>query len=280
MKKTTTGFVIIGGDKRQKFLAKNLQKENYNLLTYAEWTKSPGAEVVIGPVPCSVDGIHFYNENPDEKIVMQDVFKKISDSKNKIFIAGAISKKARADAEQLGVTVIDLMEMDEVAIKNAIPTAEGVVKVAIENSDITLMNSEVLVLGYGRCGKVLANMLSGMGAKVTVTHRNGSAMIEAFGLNAVHLNDFEKEIQKYDFIINTIPTLLITSDTLNKMKKETLIIDIATSPGGVDFEYAKEKNIKALLCPGLPGKVAPRTAAHTLFFAIQNFLEEYFNSIQ
>ena len=53
--------------------------------------------------------------------------------------------------------------------------------------------------------------------------------------------------------------------------KNTLIIDVASKPGGVDFEYAKRNGYKVIHALGIPGKIAPRTAATYM----KNIIEKY-----
>ena len=130
-----------------------------------------------------------------------------------------------------------------------------------------------MVLGYGRCGKVLANMLKGIGALVTVSYRNDddSAYIEANGFDKCNIYEIKSCIKNFDFIFNTIPACILDKFVLKQVLKSTIIIDIAQAPGGVDYNYARDLNIKALYCPGLPGRVAPFTAAKILKDSLLNF---------
>jgi dipicolinate synthase subunit A len=57
---------------------------------------------------------------------------------------------------------------------------------------------------------------------------------------------------------------LITAQVIASMPQRTVIIDLASKPGGTDFRFAERRGIKAILAPGLPGIVAPKTAGRIL----------------
>ncbi|MBR4282673.1 MAG: hypothetical protein IKT35_03055, partial [Clostridia bacterium] len=98
---------------------------------------------------------------------------------------------------------------------------------------------------------------------VTVTSRNDDTLTEGIlhGYNVLNTKKIGTEIQKYNLIINTVPTLIFNETLLKKCKKDVKIIDLASVPGGVDFEMAKTLGIDAIHALSLPGKTAPKTAA-------------------
>ena len=144
------------------------------------------------------------------------------------------------------------------------------------NSPITLHGSKCIVLGFGRCGKVLAHMLKGIGANLSVEARSLSdlAYIESYGYKPVPLGELSQCMDQYDFIFNTIPTMILDEKKLNKVKKDCVIIELASKPGGIDFNVAKKRGIKIIDAQSLPGKVAPETAAKIIFDTILNAYSE------
>lgn len=140
------------------------------------------------------------------------------------------------------------------------------------NSQITLHGSKSIVLGFGRCGKVLAHMLKGIGTDVSVAARSVAdlAYIESYGYKALHLSNISKEIGIYDFVFNTIPTMILDEKKLDKINKKCLIIELASKPGGVDLDVAKKLGINVIDAQSLPGKVAPETAAKIIYDTILN----------
>jgi dipicolinate synthase subunit A len=154
------------------------------------------------------------------------------------------------------------MKMDDVAIYNAIATAEGAIMEAIKMQPINLHKSRCLVLGYGRCAKVLAAKLKGMDAQVTVCARNKTArsLAKSFGLEVMDFTELKRRICQYDHIFNTVPKQILKEDILRKISKESCIIDIASYPGGTNHQMAEKLGICAKLCPSLPGIYSPKSS--------------------
>jgi len=173
-------------------------------------------------------------------------------------------------------TLIQLFERDDVAIYNSIPTVEGTIMMAIQHTDFTIHGSNIAVLGLGRVGMSVARTFHALGAKVKVGARKSEhlARITEMGVEPFHLSDIEKEVRETDILINTIPYLIVSASVLSKLPVHTLIIDLASKPGGTDFRYAEKRGIKALLAPGLPGIVAPKTAGQILANVMSQLLHE------
>ncbi|HHY15839.1 MAG TPA: dipicolinate synthase subunit DpsA [Firmicutes bacterium] len=176
---------------------------------------------------------------------------------------------------QYGLGLIEIAEIDELAILNSIPTAEGALQVAMENTAITIHNSRCLVLGLGRCGTTLTRVLLALGAKVTVASRSGADLARAIALGAEPLALANlKTSTNYDLIFNTIPAMVLPRSYLRLLDSNLVIIDIAASPGGTDFAAAEELGIRAIHALSLPGRVAPKTAGEILVRTIPRLLEK------
>ncbi|WP_067921684.1 dipicolinate synthase subunit DpsA [Alicyclobacillus shizuokensis] len=168
--------------------------------------------------------------------------------------------------QSAGLRLVKLMELDEVAILNSIPTAEGAIALAMQHTDITLHGARVLVVGFGRCGQTLARTAAALGAKVRVAARDTAdlARIIEMGLEPVAMDGLEAAVRDIDVVFNTVPAPILTAEVLKVMPRETVIIDIASKPGGTDFRYAERRGMKAILTPSLPGLVAPKTAGRII----------------
>jgi dipicolinate synthase subunit A len=173
-----------------------------------------------------------------------------------------------------------LFSRDDVAIYNSIPTVEGTIMMAIQHTDITIHGSNVVVLGLGRVGMSVARTFHLLGSKVKVGARKPEhiARITEMGLSPFHLDELTNYVSDTDILINTIPHLIVTAKVIAKMPVQTLIIDLASKPGGTDFRYAEKRGIKALLAPSLPGIVAPKTAGTILANVLSNLLEEVYEN--
>lgn len=187
--------------------------------------------------------------------------------------AGQVLVKIAANSR---LRLVELMKMDEVAILNSIPTAEGAVQMAMEMMPITIHGSCALVLGFGRTGATLARLLGAMGARTRVAARRPEylARITELGLMPVPFADLSHYLGEADVIFNTVPVPVLTGEVLDKVSPGTVVIDLASAPGGVDFQRAESIGVNAVLAPGLPGKVAPTTAGRILAKVIIRLLYE------
>lgn len=290
----STSFSIIGGDLRIIKLAKMLANEGHTLYTYGlekaeELKDTPNiifadkiskaipkdVEVVIGPIPFSSNGNNINAPFSDKEISIRELIHYLN---AKILIAGSISPEVYEIATDDYIEIVDIMKREELAVLNTISTAEGTIEIAIANTNKIIHGSEILILGFGRIGKVLARKLAGLSAKVTCAARKDEdlAWIRAYGHNETNINALGKNLSKYDIIINTVPHLILNKEKLEYVKKDVLLIDLASNPGGIDKREAKDLNLKLIWALALPGKVAPVTTAEFIKDTIYNILKEIY----
>lgn len=288
----SSNYAIIGGDLRIVKLAKMMAEDGNVINTFglekAEelnecknivFHNSLGsavksADIIIAPIPFSKNGVEINSTFSNKKILIEELLNNI---KHKKLIAGSIKQEIYNIAERNDTKVIDIMKNEDVAILNAISTAEGAIEVAFSNTQNTLHGSNVLILGFGRLGKVLAKKLEGLSAKVTCAVRKNEdfAWIKAYGYKSTNINNLSENLYNYDIIINTVPVLILNKMRLQKLKKDCLLIDLASNPGGIDFEEAEKLGIKCVWALALPGKVAPVTTAEIIKNSIYNMSKEY-----
>ncbi|MFC5712097.1 dipicolinic acid synthetase subunit A [Thalassorhabdus alkalitolerans] len=189
---------------------------------------------------------------------------------------GISNKTLDEMAKKAECSLIKLLERDDVAIYNAIPTAEGTLLLVIQDTDITVHGSETIILGLGRVGMTVARTFSALGAYVKVGTDNSAerARAEEMKMKAFPLKELPEKVQSADICINTIPAPVLTGHVLAHMAPRCIIVDLASKPGGTDFTYAKKRGIRAKLAPGLPGLVAPKTAGRILADVAVRLLEE------
>lgn len=284
-------FAIIGGDLRTIKLAEMLAKDRHEINIYglekAEDLKNKqniiqcesikkatqDVEIVIGPIPFSSNGNTVNAPFSNKEITIREMMHVIN---AKVLIAGGIIPEVYDMANDEYIEIIDIMKREELAVLNTIATAEGTIQIAIENTNKILHGSEVLILGFGRIGKVLARKLAGLSAKVTCAARKDEdlAWIQAYGHKATNINSIGENLKQFDLIINTVPHMILTQVRLENVKKECLLIDLASNPGGIDKKAAKNKNLKFIWALSLPGKVAPITSAEFIKDTIYNIIKE------
>ena len=164
---------------------------------------------------------------------------------------------------------LDYMKIPEIAIQNAVATAEGAICEAIKASSINIQSSRCLVIGYGRCGTVIADKLSCLKADVSILTIKSADIARAC---ASGYSKASGDFSAYDFIFNTAPAMVITPGRINTMKGSCIIIDIASKPGGTDFDYCKSRGITAKHCLGLPAAYSPETSAKIIFDEIIKYI--------
>ena len=277
-------YAVLGGDLRNIFLAKKLQESGATVTLYGankyegekiKESKSlkeaiQGANYIIGATPCSNDRENLNTPFSDTTINMENLFSMMTSEQ--YFCAGRIGENLQELAREYNVQTYDFLEREEMAILNAIPTAEGAVKIAIEETDITLHGSKIMVIGFGRIGKILCKILSGFSARVYVVVHKEAAYAEAksYGYKAIMLKDMNVFLPKMAMIMNTVPKILLNSQNLHLIKKDCFILDLASKPFGIDYECSKKLNLKVQWAPSLPGKIAASTGAEYIKQAIES----------
>ncbi|MGI5879779.1 MAG: dipicolinate synthase subunit DpsA [Syntrophomonadaceae bacterium] len=223
------------------------------------------AEVVILPMPgTNSEGVIRAVYSIDNLYLTEQAIRQLSSEA--IVIIGSARPFLKKWSEEINFTLLEIAEIDEVAILNSIPTAEGAIQIAMEESRITIHGSNSCVIGFGRVGITMARTLKSLGSDVTVAARSPGQLARAYemGCKQGDLHQLSELLTRTDFVYNTIPSMILTKDVLTHANPDILIIDLATQPGGTDFEAANQLGLKAILAPGLPGKVAPVYAGKIL----------------
>jgi len=274
------GVAVLGGDDRQVFVAEAM-------LTVAPWVKTlgltglptvprlqpatdlkealTGAQVVILPIS-GADARGMVKTCASTVDIKIDPAFFALVEKKALLVTGKFPAHLKQMARENGVRVCEYADHDAIAIPNAIPTAEGAIQLMMEKTSYTVDGAACLILGFGRVARALASRLQALGAAVTVAARNPQQLAAAAGLGyqSLPLSRLDQAVTQADVVFNTIPALVLTAPLLARMSPETLIIDLASAPGGVDFEAAARYRLTAILALGLPGKVAPQTAGRIL----------------
>lgn len=281
-------FAVIGGDLRSAYLAGLLAADGYKVITSGfDSTDLPPcvtgctnpaqavtlADCVVLPLPVTTDGSTVNAPFSRMRIPLDQVLNGVTPSQ--ILVGGQISDVVRKEAECRGLVISDYLRREELAVMNAVPTAEGAIQLAMEELPVTIQGAKCLVTGFGRVAKTLARLLIALGAHVTVAARKCAdlAWARSEGCSAIEISQLSKA-GEYDVIFNTVPVLLFDKAILKDMEKSTLLIDLASRPGGVDFNAAAELQIKTIWALSLPGRVAPKTAGKIIKETILNMIKE------
>ena len=280
---------VVGGDLRQVKLAQLLAEDGHTVHTYALGTPQepvPGltvehsprrvgrADCVILPLTVSTGGGLLNAPLALSEYPLAPILDQLSPSQ--FLCGGRLDPETRELARERELTIHDYFAREELAIANAVPTAEGAVQLAMEHMPVTIHGSRVLLIGFGRVGRLTAQRFQALGAKVSVAARKYDqlAWAQAMGFAGEHLAQLKGWLCGYDLIVNTVPARVLGREELEDVKPDCLILDLASKPGGVDLGAAGELGLTVIWALALPGKVAPVTAGAAIRNTIYNMLRE------
>jgi dipicolinate synthase subunit A len=267
--------LLIGGDRRNIYLHELLRrKENIDLHAFGlavadksltDIEKALGeADIVILPMPSTKNGM-VPLLSLETAYPLETILRNMHDGATLVggFLEGAPHKP--------GIDVVNLLASERFQQANAWPTAEGAIRIALERTERTLRGSRCAVIGYGRVGKDLVKLLCSFGAEVTATARRKEQLedIAALGVIAVHTNEIVEACRDCNFIFNTVPCVLLDEEKLRTLRRDVVIIDLASVPFGVDFNAAAKLKLDAQPYQSLPGRMFPRTAADIIYNCIK-----------
>jgi dipicolinate synthase subunit A len=283
-------IAVLGGDDRELVLIAELVRQGAVVVAagFPQALVAPGgsvaaeveealrgAEVVIMPLP----GM---NEEAVIRAVYAESELKMTESAldgmmpHALVIIGTARPFLKKWTEARQFTLLEVADMDELAILNSIPTVEGALQLAMQETKTTIHGSPCAVLGFGRVGMSMARVLKALGAEVTVVARNPGQLARAYemGCKRAGYGELPRIMQSALIIFSTVPHLILTGEVLLAANPDSLIIDLANQPGSTDFKAAEMLGVKALLAPGLPGKVAPLSAGKILADVIPGLIRQ------
>lgn len=289
----TLKIAFLGGDRRQHTAAVKLAGGRYEIYGFmidgecgagiiaADTLEDAlsGASAVILPLPTSTDGVELNCRRADApSLNLCELAAAIDDGA--VVIGGRLPSAFCDRLRERGIKYFDYFESEAFQIKNAYTTAEAALFIAMEKLERTVRGSDLAITGYGRIAKQLAALLVSLGGRVTVCARKESDLVwaELAGCRTLHISAEDKStlaplLCGYDVIFNTVPHLLFDSDALRGLEKKTLLIELASSPGGIDVLAAKQLGSRVLWAASLPGKYAPESAGELIADCVRAILE-------
>ena len=270
--------LLVGGDRRNTYLHELLRrKDNIELhafgLPVADKSNADieraleAADVVILPIPSAKNGM-VPLQSMDAAFPLETILQNMHEG------ATLVGAFLEGEPKQPGINVVNLLASERFAQANAWPTAEGALRIALERTERTLKSSQCTVLGYGRIGKDLVKLLKAFGADVIATARRKEQLedIAAMGVISVHTSNILEACRDSSFVFNTIPAILLDEEKLKHLRRDVVIIDLASSPFGVDFNAAARLKLDAQPYQSLPGRMFPKTAAEIIYNCIRDLL--------
>ena len=290
-------IAVFGGDSRQIFVAKRLMEDGFKVCAWGLGDKGRellgdslcenpkealrDAEILLLPLPTSLDGVrlHCPLRGENESLRLSILLEEFS---GHVLLGGRIPQALQGLAEQRGIVCIDYFDSEILQLKNALPTAEGAIAIAMRELPVTMDGCETAVIGYGRIGSLLAEKLYALGALVTVFARRREVLTQAelrhHKTVLLRCRDGYRGLEQIPpdcrVIFNTVPQRIFVGDALKKIPHGCLFVDLASAPGGIDFEAAEKAGIHAIWATALPGKYAPESAGEIIAQTVETILNE------
>lgn len=179
-----------------------------------------------------------------------------------VVVGGRADEEALALFNSQDITYKNILEDEVFQAVNARLTAEGALNVFFNHSLLSLGDSRLLVIGFGRTGAAVARIFkdSGVG-ELTVATTASKRPAAAFADKVIDAANFN--FAAYDVVINTVPKPIISDNETLTFKPTALYIDLASSPA-LSLCFAKYIGIDADVYPALPAKTSPRSAARAI----------------
>ena len=235
------------------------------------------ATVILLPLPTTRDGADVWCPlGGDMRISLSE----ISDAaaRGSHLFGGKLPTDFCTDLAQRGISVTDYYGREDVQVANAHITAEGALMYAMTETERTLHGAKVAVIGYGRIGHFLSSLLLSLGADVTVLARREESLAwarcEGAKTAKISKDSISSLSSGYDIIFNTVPYPLIGAEVIYRMKPDTLLVELASSPGGFDAAAARRSAVKIIWASSIPGKYAPVSAGNIIADAVLSVLSD------
>ena len=281
-------FALLGGDSRCALLAGLLAQDGHSVSTYClekAGLKPPvtaagclqsavyGADWVLLPVPAEKGG-RLNAPLAAQSLEMDELIAALWPGQT--LCGGRLCAENSLAAVRGGLRVYDLMARRDFTVGNAAITAEGAVQKLMEATPRCLMGSHVLITGWGRIASILAPRLKALGAYVSIAARKAGdrAMAAAHDLGCCSFKALPLLIEDVDFVVNTVPAPVLEERLLKRLKKEAVLLELASAPGGFDTPAAAALGLKLIPAPGLPGAYAPLSAAELMRETIYAIIAE------
>lgn len=241
-------FYIELKDKRNNYVYKTLQDLGFNVKEF-EFQN------------CSKDDIVIFS--PAKKISIEEANK----FSNEITIfAGNLNDDTKNILKNKKIKFVNMIEDEQFVVDNAKLTAEGVLEHIISDTEKSIFENKILILGFGRCGKEILNLLNKLNLNVSMVTFNKNKL-DSIKNKTYFEFEFLKDLKNFDIIINTIPAKIIKDEMLDYFNDDAVILEIA-SINCLNKDSINSKSFKYILCPALPMVFSAESAGKIMFESI------------
>ena len=248
---TRLSIAIIAGDRREQEIARCAQATGATVRAFGfPWPEGgiagvtrcasaeealAGADIALFPIPgIAADGALFAPAHEGRLIPTREMLAGMKAPAN--IILGWADAKLKAHCEALAITLHEYEWDDDLMLLRGPAIVEGMLRVIIENTDITIHRARVVMLGHGTIGGLACRALVGLGARVHVVARNPVQRAEAYAAGAEphQFSALPEVLPGADIVLSSIPARVLNADALALLPKHALLVDLAAPPGGMD----------------------------------------------
>ena len=232
-----------------------------------------GADIALFPIPgIAADGALFAPASPVR--IIPDRRSLAGMRKPAHIVLGQADENLKGHCRELGVMLHEYESDTTLMFMRGPAIVEVLLKVVIENTDITIHKSKVCVVGQGTIGFLVTRYMVALSAYTHVAARNPvqRAAAHAAGAEAHTLEELETLAASFDIIVSTVPAPVVGRNVLARLPPHALVVDLAAPPGGVDRDAAAELGVKFVWARGM-GMRAPQTVGGSQWQGIRRRIE-------
>lgn len=282
-------IAIVGGDRREQEIARCAAAAGAEVRAYGfPWPQDgiegvrqsaniaealDGARIALFPIPgIAPNGALFAPQSPDRVIPDRDSLSGMHGPAH--IILGWADPKLKAHCEALGITLHEYEWDEDLMLLRGPAIVEGMLKVLIENTDITIHKAHVCLVGQGTIGSLVTRTLIGLGAYVHVAARNPVQRARAYAMGAEphELSELTDVLPATDIVIASVPARVLGRELLERLPKHALLVDLAAPPGGIDRDATQALGLKFVWARGM-GARAPITVGRSQWSGLRRRIE-------
>jgi len=286
---TNLVVAIVGGDRREQEIARCAVATGARVRGYGfPWPEAgidgveqtpdigaalAGADIALFPIPgIAIDGALFAPSCPQRIIPERNSLAGMRQPGH--IILGWADARLKTHCEALGITLHEYEWDDDLMLLRGPAIVEGMLKVLIENTDITLHKAVVCQIGQGTIGSLVTRTLYALGAKVHVAARNPVQRAGAYaaGAETLELGALPSVLPRTDIVISSVPARVLGAELIELLPSHALLVDLSAPPGGIDREAAQRLGRKFIWARGL-GARAPITVGRSQWGGIKRRIE-------
>lgn len=283
-------IAVLGGDEREQEIARLAATTGATVAGYGfPWPAEgvdgvvhatsaeaaiDGADYALFPIPgMALDGSLFAPASPEPIRPDAELLGRMR--KNGAIILGTADDMLRAAAETTGVALHEYELDTELMLLRGPAIVEGALRAAIENTDVTIHDTSVGVVGHGNIGRLLARTLVLLGADVHLFARNPlqRADARAAGCRTHPLDELDERAGSLAMLFSTVPARVVPTSTLELLPPHSMVMDLAAPPGGLDHDAARALGHRMVWARGM-GRRAPVTVGRSQWKGIARRLAD------